>query len=68
MKDGTVHLVVGTGGKHKDVDDFYPHDWSLFRTSMYGYGRVRVENATSCLFEFVANSDGKVKDHVWIHK
>merc|ERR1712150_461217 len=68
VKDGVIHIVVGSAGKSRDIDEWYPEPWSLFRISAYGYGRVTVANSTELLYEWVANEDGKVKDGVWLHK
>ena len=66
--DGVIHIVVGSAGKSKDIDEWYPKKWSLFHISAYGYGRVTVANSSSLLYEWIANEDGKVKDYVWLHK
>ena len=36
--------------------------------SDYGYGRVRVANRTSLLYEWVNNEHREVHDHVWLYK
>ena len=66
--DGITHIVVGSAGKEKDVDEWMPKAWSVFHIADYGYGRISVVNGTHMLYEFVQNSRNKVIDHVWIKK
>ena len=68
VDDGIVHIVVGTAGKSRDGEGYYGKKWSLFQASDYGYGRVRVANRTSLLYEWVNNEHREVHDHVWLYK
>ena len=63
-----LHITVGSAGKGKDVDRWYPRVWSLVRKAEYGYGRVTVANASALLYEFVENKHNEVTDLVWLHK
>ncbi|XP_066919291.1 uncharacterized protein, partial [Clytia hemisphaerica] len=69
VDDGVTHIVVGSAGKEKDSDSWYPDkQWSVFRIADYGYGRITVANETHMLYEFVQNRIDTVIDSVWITK
>lgn len=70
IKDGTVHIVIGTAGKEADWPPYIPPDWSLSRRHKdpYGYGRVTVANRSVLHWEYFVNSDEKVFDEVWLVK
>lgn len=53
------------------VDHFKPNpgSWSAFRSSDYGYTRLKVHNASHLHLEQVSiNEDGLVIDHIWVVK
>ena len=68
VEDGVTHIVVGSAGKSRDMEGWWPKPWSVFRANDYGYGRVTAANKTSLLYEWVSNEHKDVKDHVWLHK
>ena len=68
VKDGIIHITIGNAGFDINPDGWYPKDWSLVRITKAGYGRVSVANSSSLLFEVMINEEGKVMDHVWLHK
>ena len=68
VKDGVIHITVGTAGRERDPEGYYPKTWSLFRARDYGYGRVTVANRNAVLFEWVTNEHRDVKDSLWLHK
>jgi len=64
--DGILHLLIGSGGRSLDRDEWYKKEWSVFHKTDYGYGRFSVKNSTHIFFEFVENSSQTVLDSVWI--
>ena len=65
--DGTVHIIVGTGGAHLHNWYRWPFGGRLLNyLDDYGYGRLHVVNSTVSKFEFIRNSDGGVFDSVTI--
>lgn len=64
--DGILHLIIGSGGKSLDVNQWYKKEWSATHIWDYGYGRFSVVNSTHMFFEFVQNRNDKVMDSVWI--
>ncbi|KAK3914980.1 Acid phosphatase type 7 [Frankliniella fusca] len=65
-----VHIVVGSAGCQERVDSFNPlPSWSGFRSSDYGYSRVKVHNATHLNLQQVSDDlDGQVIDDWWLVK
>ena len=65
---GTVHLCVGTGGAHLHKIPRWPffNGWVESFADQYGFGRVHVVNNTHLTWEFIANEDGRILDHVSI--
>lgn len=63
-----VHIVVGTAGKNLDTEDYFPMSWSLYHENNYGYGRLTQANRSALHWEWVENTSGVVKDHVWLTK
>ncbi|ETW07354.1 hypothetical protein H310_01890 [Aphanomyces invadans] len=63
---GTVHVMIGSGGKALDPEPWLPQPWSAKTFREYGYGRFHVKNATHAQVEYVLNSNGSVADSAWI--
>lgn len=63
-----VHIVVGTAGKNVDLEDYFTVSWSLYHENNYGYGRLTQANRSALHWEWVENTSGVVKDHVWLTK
>lgn len=65
-----VHIVVGSAGCQEKVDYFNPlPSWSAFRSSDYGYSRIKVHNATHLNLQQVSDDlDGEVIDNWWLVK
>lgn len=65
-----VHIVVGSAGCQEKVDSFNPlPSWSGFRSSDYGYSRIKVHNATHLNLQQVSDDlDGQVIDEWWLIK
>lgn len=63
-----VHIVVGTAGKNVDTEDYFTVSWSLYHENNYGYGRLTQANRSALHWEWVENTSGIVKDHVWLTK
>lgn len=53
----TQYFVVGNGGNYEGLSDhWYPQpDWSAFRTSRYGYSRMKVLNETTIKYDWFSN-------------
>lgn len=66
-----VHIITGSAGCKEKTDNFVKDvpEWSAFRTSDYGYTRMKVHNATHLYLEQVSDDqDGKIIDSVWLIK
>ncbi|TKR70323.1 hypothetical protein L596_022364 [Steinernema carpocapsae] len=65
-----VHVVTGSAGCQEQVVPFvkYPPPWSAFRSSLYGFSRMQVFNATHLYFEQVSASGDELIDFFWIVK
>eukprot|EP01052_Picozoa_sp_SAG31_P037422 SAG31_NODE_4828_length_2921_cov_1.564139_5_plen_112_part_00 len=68
-----VHIIAGAAGCVEHSDDFNggpPGEWSAVRLgrSEYGYGKLRVWNATHATWQQVRAPDGAVRDEVTISK
>lgn len=66
-----VHIVTGSAGCQEKTDKFRPHSpaWSAFRSSDYGYTRLKAYNHTHIHFEQVdVDLKGQVIDSIWIIK
>lgn len=60
-----VHIVAGAAGCQEKTDPFIsdPGPWSAYRSSDYGYGRMKVINATHLYYEEVSDDkNGTVID------
>uniref|UniRef100_A0A183G8E0 Metallophos domain-containing protein n=1 Tax=Heligmosomoides polygyrus TaxID=6339 RepID=A0A183G8E0_HELPZ len=62
-----VHIVSGSAGCRENTDTFVtnPGPWSARRSTDYGFGMLRVHNATHIHFRQVAD---EVQDDFWIEK
>ncbi|CAM9579093.1 unnamed protein product [Lampetra planeri] len=68
---GPVHIITGSAGCRERVDPFVPHarDWSAFRSSDYGYTRLKIQNGSHVYLEQVSDDQsGKVIDSMWLIK
>uniref|UniRef100_A0A1I8AR97 Purple acid phosphatase n=1 Tax=Steinernema glaseri TaxID=37863 RepID=A0A1I8AR97_9BILA len=65
-----VHVVTGSAGCQEEVVPFvkHPPPWSAFRSSLYGFSRMQIFNATHLYFEQVAAAENTVIDSFWIVK
>ncbi|XP_046967699.1 acid phosphatase type 7 isoform X1 [Vanessa cardui] len=66
-----VHIITGSAGCQEDTNKFkkHPPAWSAFRSSDYGYTRLRAHNRTHLHLEQVdVDLKGQVVDSVWIIK
>eukprot|EP00995_Heteronema_vittatum_P010983 NODE_654_length_1241_cov_68.747483_g473_i0.p1 GENE.NODE_654_length_1241_cov_68.747483_g473_i0~~NODE_654_length_1241_cov_68.747483_g473_i0.p1 ORF type:complete len:129 (+),score=33.14 NODE_654_length_1241_cov_68.747483_g473_i0:839-1225(+) len=69
--EGTVHVVVGTGGGglhafRRPAGHDFAH-WSRRRLQQYGFLRLRA-NTTDLNAEFVASESGQLLDHFALRK
>ncbi|KDR23015.1 acid phosphatase type 7-like [Zootermopsis nevadensis] len=66
-----VHIISGSAGCKEDISPFIqelPY-WSAFRSTDYGYMRMRIFNKTHLYVEQISvDKEGEVIDHVWIVK
>ena len=68
---GTVHVVTGASGCREGHDHFVHEprgNWSAVRDSRYGYGRLRIENATHLHWEEIEDETGSIIDEFWLSK
>ncbi|EYB84919.1 hypothetical protein Y032_0307g2022 [Ancylostoma ceylanicum] len=65
-----VHIVSGSAGCRENTDMFVsdPGPWSARRSSDYGFGILRVHNATHVHFRQVAAYKDETQDDFWIIK
>lgn len=66
-----VHIVTGSAGCKEGREKFEPKrpNWSAYRSSDYGYTRMRAYNRTHLYLEQVSDDKaGAVLDHVWLIK
>ena len=68
VKDGIVHITIGSAGAELDSVGLYEVEWSEHFELSYGYGRVTVANSSALLCEFLRSKDGVVSDSSWIIK
>lgn len=66
----TVHIVAGASGGREGHDGFNATGrmGSAYRDVRYGYGRLRIENATHLHWEEVEDGAGEIIDEFWIRK
>lgn len=67
---GPVHFITGSAGCQERTDGFQKKpEWSVFRSSDYGYTRLTVYNFTHLYWEQVSDDKGgEVIDSVWVVK
>lgn len=66
-----VHIVTGSAGCKEGREKFIPKRpyWSAFRSSDYGYTRMKAFNTTHLYMEQVSDDkEGAVIDSVWLIK
>lgn len=66
-----VHLITGSAGCQEENSPFkhHPAEWSAFRSTDYGYSRLKAYNKTHLYIDQVdVNLNGKVIDAFWIVK
>ncbi|CEG37960.1 nucleotide pyrophosphatase phosphodiesterase [Plasmopara halstedii] len=61
-----VHITIGSAGFTVDTAGFYRSNWRKKGFLEHGYGRVHIYNWTHMHFEFVSNTERRVKDETWI--
>lgn len=66
-----VHVVTGSAGCKEGREQFIPNrpEWSAFRSSDYGYTRMKAFNKTHLYLEQVSDDkEGAVLDQLWLVK
>ncbi|XGW02102.1 hypothetical protein V3C99_014279 [Haemonchus contortus] len=65
-----VHIVSGSAGCRENTDTFitHPGPWSAVRSTDYGFGILRIHNATHIHFRQVAAAKDEIQDDFWIEK
>ncbi|KAF3424050.1 hypothetical protein E2986_02161 [Frieseomelitta varia] len=66
-----VHIITGSAGCKEGREKFVPHkpEWSAYRSSDYGYTRMKAYNRTHLYLEQVSDDkEGAILDHVWLTK
>ncbi|GAB1605607.1 acid phosphatase type 7-like isoform X1 [Argonauta hians] len=69
--EAPVHITTGSAGCKEKHDPFTPNAtaWSAFRSTDYGYSRIRIYNNTHLYMEQVSDDQsGKVIDNMWLIK
>lgn len=66
--NGTIHVVVGGGGRSlSDYSILKPY-WSLYRDYDFGFTKLTAFNHSSLLFEYKKSRDGEVYDSFTIYR
>ncbi|KAJ4778923.1 Purple acid phosphatase [Rhynchospora pubera] len=60
--NGTIHAVVGGGGKSLDDFSTLVPSWSLYRDVDFGFVKLTAFNHSSLLFEYKKSRDGQAYD------
>ncbi|XKL65600.1 hypothetical protein PGB90_009020 [Kerria lacca] len=66
-----VHITTGSAGCDEFISKFVnnPPNWSAFRSTDYGYTRMKIHNSSHlCLEQISDDKDGKIIDHICIVK
>lgn len=66
-----VHIITGSAGCRENTDEFIPNPqrWSAFRSSDYGYTRLKISNSSHIYMEQVSDDKGgQIIDSFWIIK
>lgn len=66
-----VHIITGSAGCKEGKEKFVPErpDWSAFRSSDYGYTKMKGYNKTHLYIEQISDDKaGEVIDHIWLIK
>ncbi|XP_077250332.1 putative inactive purple acid phosphatase 27 [Tasmannia lanceolata] len=66
--NGTIHVVVGGGGRELAVFSDVQTSWSVYRDFDFGFGKMTAFNHSSLLFEYKKSSDGRVYDSFTISR
>ncbi|KAK9278937.1 hypothetical protein L1049_028519 [Liquidambar formosana] len=66
--NGTIHVVVGGGGRPLSKFSQVQTSWSLYRDYDYGFVKLTAFNHSSLLFEYKKSSDGNVYDSFTISR
>ncbi|XP_077250331.1 putative inactive purple acid phosphatase 27 [Tasmannia lanceolata] len=66
--NGTIHVVVGGGGRELSVFSDVQTSWSVYRDFDFGFGKMTAFNHSSLLFEYKKSSDGRVYDSFTISR
>jgi acid phosphatase type 7 len=65
-----VHIVAGAAGCREGHDQFNgpKGEWSAYRNSNYGYGRLRIANNTHIHWEQIEDVNKTIIDELWLVK
>ncbi|XP_014257303.1 acid phosphatase type 7-like isoform X2 [Cimex lectularius] len=66
-----VHIITGSAGCQENTDKFVknPMHWSAFRSSDYGFTRLKIYNRTHLHIQQISvDKNGDVIDDIWIIK
>ena len=66
--NGTINIVVGAGGYQLNSHSPLQTDWSTYKVSDFGFGKLTAFNHSSLLFEYKRSSDGEVYDQFTISR
>ena len=66
----TTHVIAGAAGCREGHDQYKGSrgPWSAVRLSSFGYGRLRLQNATHIHWEQIDDTDSSVVDSFWLIK
>ena len=66
--NGTIHIVVGAGGYRLNSHTPLQTNWSIYKVSDFGFGKLTAFNHSSLLFEYKRSSDGEIYDSFTISR
>ncbi|KAG2678544.1 hypothetical protein I3760_11G007800 [Carya illinoinensis] len=66
--NGTIHVVVGGGGRHLSEFTTAIPNWSIYRDYDFGFVKLTAFNHSSLLFEYKKSRDGNIYDSFTISR
>lgn len=66
--NATIHIVVGGAGASLSTFSVLQTDWSVFRDTDHGFGKLIAFNRSTLRFEYKKSSNGEVYDSFWINR
>ena len=68
VQNGTIHVVVGGGGRSLSTYATLIPAWSIYRDYDWGFVKLTAFDHSSLLFEYKKSRDGRVYDSFTIYR